>query len=141
MIIFYLAERGLHHRIIDDRICRKVRILHRLFLKVAQSLYLKYTCGKRAVSNSSSLYALFYSVIYNSVGCTQFSLEYAWTCSYSLLRLTPFHAQDNKVKCRGGHLAFCSPVGAGIVILSKNKITTLINKWWTISFYNKNFGL
>ena len=30
-------------------------------------LHLKYTCGKHAVSNSASLYTLFYSVIYNSV--------------------------------------------------------------------------
>ena len=29
-----------------------------------------YTCCKRAVSNSSSLYTLFYSVIYNSVATT-----------------------------------------------------------------------
>ena len=36
---------------------------------LTHSLHLKYTCGKRAVSNSSSLYTLFYSVIYNSV-CT-----------------------------------------------------------------------
>ena len=41
---------------------------HNLIL--TQSLHLKYTCGKRAVSNSSSLYTLFYSVIYNSVGAT-----------------------------------------------------------------------
>ena len=36
-------------------------------LILTQSMHLKYTCGKRAVSNSSSLYTLFYSVIYNSV--------------------------------------------------------------------------
>ena len=36
-------------------------------LILMKSLHLKYTCGKRAVSNSSSLYTLFYSVIYNSV--------------------------------------------------------------------------
>ena len=34
---------------------------------LTQSLHLKYTCGIRAVSNSSSLYTIFYSVIYNSV--------------------------------------------------------------------------
>ena len=37
-------------------------------LILTQSLHLKYTCSKRSVSNSSSLYSLFYSVIYNSVG-------------------------------------------------------------------------
>ena len=36
-------------------------------LVLTQSLHLKYTCGKRTVSDSSSLYTLFYSVIYNSV--------------------------------------------------------------------------
>ena len=36
-------------------------------LILTQSLHLKYTCGKRAVSNASSLYSLFYSGIYNSV--------------------------------------------------------------------------
>ena len=37
--------------------------------QVGAKIYIrvKYTCGKRAVSNSSSLYTLFYSVIYNSV--------------------------------------------------------------------------
>ena len=34
---------------------------------LTQSLHLKYTCCKRTVSNSTSLYTLFYSVIYNSV--------------------------------------------------------------------------
>ena len=38
-------------------------LLHNLM----QSLHLKYTWGKPAVSNSSSLYTLFYCVIYNSV--------------------------------------------------------------------------
>ena len=38
-------------------------LLHNL----THSLHLKYTCSKLAVSNSSSLYTLFYSVIYNSV--------------------------------------------------------------------------
>ena len=37
-------------------------------LILTQSLHHKYTCSKRAVSNLSSLYTLFYSVIYNSVG-------------------------------------------------------------------------
>ena len=37
------------------------------YLILTQSLHFKYTCVKRAVSNSSSLYTLFYSVIYNSV--------------------------------------------------------------------------
>ena len=36
-----------------------------------QSLHLKYACSKRSVSNSSSLYTLFYSVIYNSVSKIQ----------------------------------------------------------------------
>ena len=37
--------------------------------QVGAKIYIrvKYTCGKRAVSNSSSLHTLFYSVIYNSV--------------------------------------------------------------------------
>ena len=34
---------------------------------LTQTLHLKYTFGKRTVSNSTSLYTLFYSVIYNSV--------------------------------------------------------------------------
>ena len=38
-----------------------------LLQNLAQSLHLKYTCSKRAVSNLSSLYTLFFSVIYNSV--------------------------------------------------------------------------
>ena len=38
-----------------------------LLHNVTQSLHLKYTCSKRAVSNSSSLYTLFYSVMFNSV--------------------------------------------------------------------------
>ena len=41
-----------------------------LYLILTQSLHLKNTCGKRALSNSSSLYTLFYFVIYSSVGRT-----------------------------------------------------------------------
>ena len=46
-------------------------------LILTQSLHLKYTCGKHAVPNSSSLYNLFYFVIYNSVSITKvFKLKY-----------------------------------------------------------------
>ena len=37
-------------------------------LILTQFLRLKYTCGKRAVYNSSSVFTLFHSVIFNSVG-------------------------------------------------------------------------
>ena len=36
-------------------------------LILTQSLHLKYTCGKRAMYNSSSVFTLFHSVIFNSV--------------------------------------------------------------------------
>ena len=39
-------------------------------LILTQSLRLKYTCGKRAVYNSSSVFTLFHSVIFNSVVMT-----------------------------------------------------------------------
>ena len=42
-----------------------------LYLILTQSLLLIYTCVKRTVSNSSSLYSLFYSFIYNSVMYTK----------------------------------------------------------------------
>ena len=51
---------------------------------LTQSLHLKYTCGKRAVFKSSSLYTLFLfcRVVYNSVGIPPMS--------YSQVSLPPF---------------------------------------------------
>ena len=69
-------------------------------LILTQSLHLKYTCGKRAVSNSSSFYTLFYSVIYNSVvrGLPRMkqvallvSTEYNVHCSYNVRNLLVPH--------------------------------------------------
>ena len=46
------------------------------YLILTKSLHLKYTCGKRPVSNSSALYTLFYSVIYNSVVSIKLAHKY-----------------------------------------------------------------
>ena len=52
-------------------------------LILTQSLHLKYTCSKHAVSNSSFLYTLFYSVVYNSVLAPLFE-EGFWCDPYQL---------------------------------------------------------
>ena len=64
-------------------------------LKLTQSLHLKYTCGKHTVSNLSSLYTLFYSVINNSV-----SPIYTWLIyihSYWLTCELPGSTDDSEV--------------------------------------------
>ena len=70
-------------------------------LILTQSLHLKYTCGKCAVSNSSSLYTLFYSVIYNSVAAIQF---------YDVYRTVQYSTYSPLIQITSGSLSFSIPI-------------------------------
>ena len=97
---------------------RLTLLLHNL----TQSLHLKYTCGKCVVSNSSSLYTLFYSVIYNSVldslSDWSASLALSWWSSLSpslwLRKGRLFFNPKNKTK--SPHVSFCPVLHMKLII-------------------------